>query len=294
MASVKTYLQLVRPANVVTSVADVVAGIAIAGYFTQASDFVFTPVLLLCVSTACLYAGGIVFNDVFDYELDKTERPERALPSGKISLAQATGFGSLLMISGVLLAAGVSLLSGALAFAISGCALLYNRFGKHLRWLGPLNMGLCRGLNLLLGISIVPLVLSDWYLVALVPVVYIYAITMISRGEVGGSGRKPLYAALVLYLVVISTIAALSFGSKLFPVTIALLIAFGFFIFKPLLLAIQNPIGKNIGRAVKSGVIALIIMDAAWAVAFDAVYAAVFICLLLPLSLWLSKYFAVT
>jgi hypothetical protein len=294
MASIKTYLQLLRPANVVTSVADVVAGIAISGYFTQAVDFAFTPVLLLCLSTACLYAGGIVFNDVFDFELDKTERPERALPSGKVLLAQAILFGSLLLISGVLLATAASLLSGLLALAIACCALLYNKVGKHFRWLGPLNMGLCRGLNLLLGISIVPLVLNDWYLVAIVPVVYIYAITMISRGEVGGSGRKPLYAAMLLYLAVIATIAILAFGSKQFPVTIALLIAFGFFIFKPLLLAIQIPIGKNIGRAVKSGVIALILMDAAWAVAFDAVYAAVFICLLLPVSLWLSKYFAVT
>jgi 4-hydroxybenzoate polyprenyltransferase len=65
-------------------------------------------------------------------------------------------------------------------------------------------------------------------------------------------------------------------------------------IFRPLFKAIQNPIGKNIGRAVKAGVISLILMDAAWAVTFSTVYTALLIACLLPLSIWLAKFFAVT
>lgn len=294
MASLKTYLRLMRPANVITSVADVLAGITIAGYVTQPFPPAIAPVLLLCFSTACLYAGGIVFNDVFDVETDKIERPERAIPSGQITVARAALLGSVLLLAGVILAAVYSPLSGAIAFAIAFAALLYNKFGKHHPWLGPLNMGVCRGLNLLLGISIVSSAIQQWAFVAIVPIIYIYSITMISRGEVSGGGRKPLYAAMVLYLVVILSIAVLSYGRQQFIVTIILLLLFGFMIFKPLLRAVDKPIGPNIGRAVKAGVIALIIMDAAWAAAFNAIYVAATICLLLPFSIWLSKYFAVT
>jgi 4-hydroxybenzoate polyprenyltransferase len=58
--------------------------------------------------------------------------------------------------------------------------------------------------------------------------------------------------------------------------------------------AIQQPIGKNIGAAVKAGVISLILMDAAWAVTFSSIYPALCIAALLPISMWLSKLFAVT
>ncbi|MNR50192.1 hypothetical protein D3C85_1696780 [compost metagenome] len=65
-------------------------------------------------------------------------------------------------------------------------------------------------------------------------------------------------------------------------------------IFTPLFIAIQNPIGKHIGKAVKSGVIALILMNAAWAAAFGVFQIAIFIVILLPISLLLGKAFAVT
>ncbi|HET9054644.1 MAG TPA: polyprenyltransferase, partial [Cyclobacteriaceae bacterium] len=49
-----------------------------------------------------------------------------------------------------------------------------------------------------------------------------------------------------------------------------------------------------IGKAVKAGVIALIVMNAAWAAAFGMIYFALLIVLLLPVSLLLGKLFAVT
>jgi 4-hydroxybenzoate polyprenyltransferase len=49
-----------------------------------------------------------------------------------------------------------------------------------------------------------------------------------------------------------------------------------------------------IGKAVKAGVLGLILMDAAWAAAFGDVYLAFVIALLMPLSIVLAKIFAVT
>src|SRR3954452_16987846 len=173
-----------RPANIVTSIADVLAGIAISGYFAAATGNLHNlqPVILLCLSTIGLYGGGVVFNDVFDAELDRIERPERPIPSGLISRKEAAGLGAVLLIAGIAFAFLASVPSGIIASAVAAFALIYDKWGKHQSFLGPLNMGLCRGLNLLLGISIVPAALAgSWYL-AFVPVIYIASITMISRG----------------------------------------------------------------------------------------------------------------
>lgn len=286
---------MMRPANVVTSVADVLAGAAIAGAFSQVAfkDHL-QAIIMLCFSTACLYGGGIVFNDVFDAELDKIERPERAIPSGRISLGQAAVFGSALLLAGIIAAGMVSRISALLAAAISFFALLYNKIGKHHPFFGPLNMGFCRGLNLLLGISIVTAALTQWYFFAIVPIVYIFSITMISRGEVHGGSKRNLYIAALLYSIVTAFILYFSYRNNKLLLSVIILIPFLWMIFKPLFKAIQNPIGKNIGGAVKAGVISLILMDAAWAVTFSTVYTALMIACLLPLSIWLAKFFAVT
>jgi len=286
---------MMRPANVVTSVADVLAGAAIAGVFSAEifKDHL-QAVIMLCFSTACLYGGGIVFNDVFDADLDKIERPERAIPSGRVSQQQASVFGSILLLAGIISAGLVSAVSASLAVAISLFALLYNKISKHHPFWGPLNMGLCRGLNLLLGMSILTATLQQLYFLAIVPIVYIFSITMISRGEVHGGGRRNLYIAAILYGIVTGFILYFSYLNDKLLLSAIILIPFLWMIFKPLIKAIQNPVGKNIGGAVKAGVISLILMDAAWAATFSTIYAALIIACLLPLSIWLAKIFAVT
>jgi 4-hydroxybenzoate polyprenyltransferase len=257
-----------RPANIVTSVADVLAGIAISGFFLE-TDREILPVFLLCLSTIGLYGGGIVFNDVFDADLDKVERPERAIPSGAISKKEATLLGIILLCIGFLAAFAFSVRSGIIAFLILVFALVYNKYGKHHAFFGPLNMGLCRGLNLLLGISILSVSLQSHYFLGIIPLVYIFSITMISQGEVHGSNRKKLYAGAFLYLIVIGAILYSAFLRQNIFYAALFLILFAGMIFRPLFTAIKEPVGKNIGKAVKAGVISLILMDAAWASAYE-------------------------
>jgi len=284
-----------RPANIVTSVADVMAGCAMAGIFSaQQFPGELSRIVLLCFSTACLYGGGVVFNDVFDAELDKVERPERAIPSGLISIAQASTLGGILLSGGILTAFYCGSIPGLLAAGIAFFALLYNRVSKNYAFFGPLNMGLCRGLNLLLGVSILVQQLHQLYFLAIVPVVYIFSITLISRGEVHGSGKGNLYIASGFYGIVTGFILYYAFLNSRLWYSVIFLVPFLWMIFAPLLKAIQNPIGKNIGGAVKAGVISLILMDAAWAATFSSLYVAVIIACLLPVSIWLSKIFAVT
>lgn len=293
MSKPEVYLRLMRPANIVTSVADVLAGVCLSGYFMADSTLLF-PVLMLCLSTIGLYGGGIVFNDVFDADLDRIERPERAIPRGEISLNEAIILGVVLLMIGVIAASVVSTQSGLIAFMIAVFALIYDKFGKHYSFIGPLNMGICRGLNLLLGISIVVVSLQNLYFLGLVPLIYIFSITMISQGEVHGSGRGKLFLGALLYLIVISALVYHSWtqGELMFSILFIILFAYG--IYKPLYTAIKEPLGKNIGKAVKAGVISLILMDAAWAAASGFQIIACLIAALLPLSLLLAKRFAVT
>lgn len=286
------YLRLTRPANVITAVADVLAGMVISGYFLVQADL--WPVLLICLSTIGLYSGGIIFNDVFDAELDRVERPERPIPSGLIPLRAAIIFGSFCFAVGILAAGLYQPVSMLIAVAIVLACLTYNKWMKHHFIFGPLNMGICRGLNLLLGMSVLTAGLADWWFLALIPVVYIFAITMISRGEVHGGNKNTMVFAALLYLAVISCLFYVAVAQHYFLLILVFIVPFSLMIYRPLLTAFRNPEGRNIGKAVKAGVIALILLNATWSAAFGNWQVALCIVLLLPLSLGLSKLFAVT
>lgn len=291
-------LRLTRPANIVTAVSDILAGIAISGYFLSGDDYSLKPVILLIISTMGLYAGGVVFNDVFDAKLDAIERPERPIPSGIVSKTMAAVWGLLLLIIGITAAANVHAtvysISAVLSVAIAACALVYDKWCKHHFVAGPFTMGLCRGFNLLLGISILPLAVNTYWLLCLVPVVYIAAITTVSRGEVHGGNKTNLYLAVCLYALVITTLLVFSIIQQHWQTAVFLIAGFCAMILPPLIKAIKQPSGPLIGKAVKAGVLALILMNAAWAAAFGQFYLACIMVLLLPFSILLARLFAVT
>ena len=207
---------------------------------------------------------------------------------------EASVLGIILLAGGVAVAFLVSTLSGILALAIALAALVYDKWAKHHSFLGPLNMGLCRGLNLLLGLSVVSGIVAQFWFLAIVPIVYIAAITMISQGEVYGGKKSTMVLAAVLYAVAMSGILYIAWSQGHGIIALLFVLLWAFMIFVPLKNAIQLPEGRMIGRAVKAGVLALILMDAAWAAACGATYLALIIILLLPLSILLAKAFAVT
>ncbi len=296
MLQLKAFLQLARPANIVTAISDIWAGAAIAGFFASpyARPFSLVPVVCLSIATVGLYGGGVVFNDVFDAELDQVERPERPIPGGRVSRAGAAVWGIILLLAGILAGFAAGLLSGFIALAIATAALLYDKFTKPDPFLGPLNMGICRGLNLLLGISIVPAAVHQWWPLGIVPVIYIAAVTLISRGEVHGGKKKTLSFAAILYTAVMIVILLFAYANNRLLSTLPFLAFFAVLILPPLRNAFKDPSGYNVGKAVKAGVIALIVMNAAWAAAFSSGIVALIILALLPVSFLLAKLFAVT
>ncbi|SHM38692.1 4-hydroxybenzoate polyprenyltransferase [Cyclobacterium lianum] len=299
MSVISAHIRLTRPANIVTAIADILAGAAIAGglYFTAGSgesvDWI--KIGWLVLSTIGLYGGGVAFNDVFDAGLDKVERPERPIPSGKASVLSAAVMGSLLLFAGVLAAWQVSLHAAGLAFAVAVLALLYDAWGKHQSFVGPVNMGLCRAGNLLLGMSLVQDAWREWWFVAIIPLLYVSAITMVSRGEVHGKNKKALQGGAAIYSGIILFIFAVAYAhNEQWWESLPFLVLLAVFIFPPLLKAIKHQEPALIGKSVKAAVLALIIVNATLAAAFAGWLVALSVLILLPISLQLARAFAVT
>lgn len=146
-------LQLMRLANVFTAISNVWMGYLLAMRS-------FEPGLLLFGFTLCsglLYTAGMVLNDAMDAKIDAKERPDRPIPSGRVSLRVAHVLGWFLLILGLAVSFLLSILCssaapGLIAWALSVLIVGYNSSLKHTS-LGPLVLGICRALNVLLGMS---------------------------------------------------------------------------------------------------------------------------------------------
>ena len=278
-----------RPANIITAHADIAAGYAAAGV-TQ-------PVHLaqLLIATTGLYGGGVVFNDVFDAKLSSIERPERPIPSGIVSLSDASWLGGLLLTGGVTAPYSVLRLAAWLRLLPQAQRCFTIRPGKHHSVLGPINMGLCRGLNLLLGLSAAGTLPVSHMPLALITLCYIAGITSLSRGEVsGGTQTAAAISAtwLALALVVLVLLISLEGRYALYaaPFFVLLLYRIG----GPFWRAFHSLGAQDIRSAVKAGVLSLIVLDAGLAALFGGPVFGVAVLLLYIPALALAKFFAVT
>jgi hypothetical protein len=297
MAKLFSILTLMRPANIVTAVSDIIAGIAIAGAFSFADwdRQSVIQMLLLVISTIGLYGGGIVFNDIFDIEADRIHRPERILPRGRISIKEAVLLGCLLLLGGIGTAAMVSPLSGMVATIIAALALSYDKISKHFPVIGPLNMGLCRAGNLLLGMSINPdFMIRHWY-IGCIPILFIAAITLTAKKESSGNNKSSIVMAMLLDIVVVAIFISMSVFNHL---NILITLPFLLFWYSMNFFAKYKAFTQNqpalIQRAVKMGVLSLIPLNASYVAGFSGWLYALPVLALLPLSILLAKKFAVT
>jgi 4-hydroxybenzoate polyprenyltransferase len=285
----RVLLTMARPANIVTAHADILAGYAAA----SAADA--RHLALLLIAATGLYGGGIVWNDVCDAKQDAIERPERPIPRGLVTRTIAGFFGGSLLLGGVAAAWWASRESGLFALATACAALLYNFLGKHNAILGPLNMGLCRGLNFLVGVSVSPERVKHYWPAALIGIFYIAGVTSLSRNEVRGGDRAASFissawlasAALAAAGLFITGPANPYWGLPFF----ALLL---YRISPPFARAMHTLRAQDVRLAVKAGVLSLIVLNSGIAAAFAGpVYGLALLLLYLPAAL-LAKWFAVT
>jgi 4-hydroxybenzoate polyprenyltransferase len=289
MHEYRGYLELVRPANVATALADVLAGYAVAGLANHRA------LGWLLVSTACLYAGGVVLNDVFDRDIDRAERPERPIPSGRVSTGAAAGLGAALLALGILFASLATAGAAMVAAAIGASVLLYDAWGKRQGLLGPVNMGMCRGLNLLLGVAAAPSMLVQAWPLALLPLVYIAAVTAVSRGEVHGGRRGIAAFALISLGLVLSALLALALGRGAGSwAGAAFTIGLAWRVLPAFWGAYRTPEPGPIRQAIRTGVLSLVLLDAAIGATYGGALYSVVILATGLMAASLARLFAVT
>jgi 4-hydroxybenzoate polyprenyltransferase len=288
MSELRDYAQLVRLPNLPTALADICLGALAAGALPH-QGFSFAVLLL---ASACLYSAGMVFNDYFDLEQDRRERPFRPLPSGRITPRQAVRLGSALLAAGVLLTLLAGWTSLWVALCLAGAILSYDGWLKR-TWVGPLAMGTCRFLNVLLGVSACgSLLWPRGAHLALVVGLYIVGVTWFARTEARRSSQNALRGAAVVMLA--SLVLALPLpvflppeqhSSLVFPY---LLVALGFVVGVPVMQAIANPMPGLVQAAVKRALMGLILLDAVLATGTAGLVGLAILVLLAP-SLYLNR-----
>jgi 4-hydroxybenzoate polyprenyltransferase len=199
----KTWLQLFRAPNLFTVPGDPLAG------FLLASGVVvrFRPELLcVIIASMALYGFGLLLNDLMDFAVDRRERPSRPLPSGRASRGAVWVVAVLLAGLGL----GMCALAGAMTLYF-GAALLvtivaYNCGLKKISGVGAVVMGICRGLNLMLGATLVAPFSVFALAAALVITSYITAVTSLARVETSNPAIPPLIGKLIRALILIQAV----------------------------------------------------------------------------------------
>ncbi len=169
-------LRLARPALAPTAVADVLAGAAFAAHGRP------LPIAAAAAASLCLYAGGMVLNDLCDRGIDRVREPDRPLVADPSLVPKARLLAAALFVAGLVLGAVAGLFLHALVVAVLAAA--YDTGLKRTFPADALAMGSARAANLSLGLAAGGYGLATPALLyAAGYLVYIGAVTGASRAE---------------------------------------------------------------------------------------------------------------
>ena len=140
-AKIRDYAQLTRVSNLPTVVSNVLVGSAIGA---RVDVMPWRGVAVVGMATVLLYMGGMALNDAVDAAVDRRQRPERPIPSGRVSLRQAYGVAVVLFLIALGLLATLGM--GVLGVGLVLLGLIVGYDALHKQWAGSvIVMGLCRG-----------------------------------------------------------------------------------------------------------------------------------------------------
>ncbi|MEQ0560772.1 SCO3242 family prenyltransferase [Amycolatopsis sp. NEAU-NG30] len=182
----KAFVELVRAPAALTVPGDAVAGAAASGWpFGRRT-------LALTGASVCIYWAGMALNDYADRGLDAVERPERPIPSGRVTPRAALGVATGLTAGGL----GIAAVAGGrralrVAVPLAATVWAYDFVLKN-TVLGPVAMAAARSLDVLLGAGGSRAALPA----ALTVGAHTLAVTALSRSEVDGA--KPALPATTL------------------------------------------------------------------------------------------------
>ncbi|MCH7689206.1 MAG: UbiA family prenyltransferase [Planctomycetes bacterium] len=300
MNKTRAYLQLLRFPAVFTAMADIFLGFLLADPHTSLEENAL-PFAKLLVASCCLYMAGMVFNDVFDRKIDAEERPERPIPAGRVSVMSAVRLGILLIVCGLGAADARGVPSLLVAIMIVVGILSYDGFLKKTA-AGPLVMGGCRFLNVLLGASAVESFADVWTAPQIYVAgglgIYITGVTWFGRTEARRSNRFQLAGAMTvinLGLAAIVLFVAVWENERTSLKVLLILAVIALTINRRLTNALRNPQPQPVQDAIKMMLYSLVMLDATLVLFYtgNMTYAALTAGLVIP-AMFLGRWIFVT
>jgi heme O synthase-like polyprenyltransferase len=198
----QTALALGRISNLPTVWTNVLAGIVLAGGLAN-GNLPAPQVVAALVSLSLLYIAGMYLNDAFDRDFDRQHRPERPIPSGKVSAELVFGVGFALLAGGVALLALCGVQAAIAAAILAGVIVLYDAWHKG-NPASPLLMGVCRLLAYVsAGLAVAPSLPEGLWVAALVSFCWLIGLTYVAKQEtlarIGNLWPLAFLAAPVVY-----------------------------------------------------------------------------------------------
>lgn len=151
------FLEIIRPWNAIMAVIAVFLMAIISGNFTN-------DVLLACAVVFIVTGAGNVVNDYFDHKIDAVNKPERPIPSGRISLRAAAIYYFILSFLGIVLAFIIDWIPGIIALLSSVLMLFYAYSLKRKFIIGNVIISFLTGLTFVFGGLVVGEILISIYL----------------------------------------------------------------------------------------------------------------------------------
>lgn len=198
------WIELARLSNAPTVISNALTGAAI-GLASSAAPARLVPVVAASAGMVALYVAGMFLNDAADAEIDRTERPARPIPSGRISRRAAWTAGTALLAGGVALCAPAGPAPMALGLVLAASVLTYDLVHAAAA-ASVLLLGLCRAL-VYLAVAASVTWPPDWW-IAVPPAValgsYVSLLSAVARAEAvpGTVGRPWLVFPLPLVVLV--------------------------------------------------------------------------------------------
>ncbi|UVS81969.1 SCO3242 family prenyltransferase [Actinokineospora sp. UTMC 2448] len=270
----RAYVELVRAPAALTVLGDTVAGAAFGPGLAGRR-------LALPAASVAFYWAGMALNDWSDRTLDAVERPERPIPSGRVSPAAALGVAVGLTATGLALAAAAGRLKAAVPLAAAVWA--YDTVLKQTP-AGPAAMAACRGLDVLMGGGRAALP------AALALGGHTLGVTVLSKGEVhGGSSSvaKGVLAGTVASALAATAGRARSVRHRLLGAAGAA--AYAGLVGRAQLAAAKEPTAAAVRGATKAGIHGMVPLQSALAARAGSVGSALLVAGALPLARRLSR-----
>jgi len=303
--SLADYFELLRLPNGFTAMADSAMGYLFVQTLERGKLLLPPNMPLLGAllgASASIYLAGVALNDVFDLEVDRRERPERPLPSGRISLKAAQRLGWGLLGFGLLLGGLAAWLSAtiwplAVALLLSLTVIAYDTGLKN-TWAGPIAMGVCRLLNVSLGMSVAKEAFSPANFLAAGSIgLYVAGLTWFSAGETDGRRRgRMIWGIMVMVLGVAGAALLPYYSHRALPLLRQepwrwqmLMIILGLLILRRAIWATFDPKPRYVRAAVAQGVLAIVLLDAAICYTVQGFYWAAMILFFFPPAALLGR-----